>query len=336
MKKTVKVKFLGFADYHRPQKQAYYRFLSDRYDLVECDDPDYVIDGGQTFHHVKYDCVKILIDSENVIPDFNSYDYAVGSAEMSLGDRYLRVPWFAFYPYFSDIANRKTEPDPSLLNRKFCSFVVSNAEFGDPMRKKFFAELSKYKQVDSGGVYMNNVGGPVSDKLAFCRGYKFNIAFENSSYPGYTTEKLMEAYVAQTVPVYYGNPNVAVDFHPESMVAVRNEADIPRAIEEIVRLDRDDAAYLKMVTARCLVADSPDVYEDRLEAFLAHVFDQPLEEARRLCPYGHQSMMRRHLAMLYKGDQCLRDMPAYGLFVGLLSKMRVVRNMAWCGRGDDW
>ena len=322
LKKRIKIKFLGFAPYHKPHEQAYYRFLSERYDVVECDDPDYIIDGGLDFRHVKYDCVKILLNGENTVPNFDLYDYAVASSDLSFGDRYLRMPWFAFYPCFACITQRKTEPEESLLNRGFCSFVVSNAEFGDPMRRKFFEALSKYKPVASGGRYRNNVGGPISDKVAFCRGYKFNIAFENSSYPGYTTEKIMEAYVAQTVPVYYGNPTVETDFRVDSMVRVTSEADIERAIEEIVRLDRDDEAYLKVVTAQCLVEDSPFVYEQRLESFLAHIFDQPIGTAGRLCSYGCQAMMRRHLKPIRLMDQRLRDSAVFRWVAGISGKIR--------------
>lgn len=323
MKKRIKIKFMGFAPYHKPYEQSYYRFLSERYDLLECDNPDYVIDGGQNFRHLKYDAVKILFNSENLIPDFNDYDYAIGSSELSFGDRYLRVPWFAFYPCFADIARRKTELDSTLLKREFCSFVVSNAEFGDPMRRLFFERLSKYKPVASGGKYLNNVGGPVKDKIEFCRRYKFNIAFENSSFPGYTTEKIMEAYVAQTVPIYYGNPNVSADFRLESMVRVADESDVERAVAEVVRLDQDDDAYLKMVTEPCLVEKDAGIYEERLEQFLSAIFDQPIEKSRRLCPYGQQAVMRRHMKYVRGVDQFVRDFPGYDVAVGLLGKVRV-------------
>lgn len=325
MKKQIKIKFTGFAWYHDPRKLDYYRFLCNRYDVVESDKPDYVIDGGQNFEHVKYDALKILIDCENCVPNFDDYDYAVASCHMSFGDRYVRVPWFAFYTYFPDIERRKQVPDPSLLNRKFCSFVVSDAEYGDPIRRIFFERLSKYKRVDSGGRWRNNIGGHVKDKLAFCRQYKFNIAFENSSFPGYTTEKIMEAYVAQTVPIYYGNPTVETDFKPESMIRVSGLDDIERAVEDVVRLDQDDDAYMKMVTASCLVAENTSVYERRLENFLAHIFDQPLEQARRLCPYGYQANNRRHLKMVHGLDQWMRDSKIYNFVVGIKGKIKSAR-----------
>ena len=56
--KIIKIKFTGFPDYHNPREQPYYQYLSRRYIVEECDDPDYVIDGGQSFEHVKYNAIK--------------------------------------------------------------------------------------------------------------------------------------------------------------------------------------------------------------------------------------------------------------------------------------
>lgn len=324
MKKKIAIAFTGFPAYHDPRKQAYYRFLADRYELTESATPEYVIDGGQNFRHMKYDALKILIDSENVIPDFNLYDYAVGSSELTLGDRYLRVPWFAFYPAFAELGTRRLRSEEELLNREFCSFVVSNAEFGDPLRRVFFERLSKYKKVASGGAWRNNVGGTVPDKIAFCRGYKFNIAFENSAYPGYVTEKVMEALAAQSVPIYYGNPTIETDFNRASLVVVKDAADVEHAVEEIVALDRDDAAYLSRVKAPCLV-EPPETYEKRLEDFLASIFDRPLDEARRVAAYGHQAMLRQHLKYVYGVDQFVRDFPGYTAATRLLGKVRALK-----------
>ena len=50
---------------------------------------------------------------------------------------------------------------------------------------------------------MNNIGGAVSDKFAFQQKHKFSIAFENTSYCGYCTEKIVEAFVAGTIPIYW-------------------------------------------------------------------------------------------------------------------------------------
>ena len=324
MKKTIKIKFTGFPDYHNPREQPYFQFLSEQYDIIECETPDYIIDGGQSFEHVRYDVpIKILISSENDIPDFNTYDYAVGSTIMDIGDRYLRVPWCAFSSHYC-LLDRYQKPQPEkLLSRKFCSFVVSNSEFGDPLRMKFFKELSKYKRVDSGGRFLNNIGGTVNNKATFCSGYKFNIAFENSRSHGYVTEKIVDSYCANSLPIYYGDPVVENDFRRESMVYVKDESDIERAIEEIIRLDSDDDAYLEKLNTSCLSEGrAADDYNNNLQQFLSHIFDQPLSSARRLCSYGHQAMMRRHLGYLHGLDYRISKSWVYHAAVSICGKIR--------------
>ena len=70
----------------------------------------------------------------------------------------------------------------------------------------FFVKLSKYKQVDSGGRTLNNIGGPVEDKMEFIKDYRFVISFENAEYPGYTTEKIIQPMFVDSIPIYWGNP----------------------------------------------------------------------------------------------------------------------------------
>lgn len=49
--------------------------------------------------------------------------------------------------------------------------------------------------------------GECSDKLATIRNYKFALCFENGSYPGYVTEKIIDCLVAGVIPVYRGAPD---------------------------------------------------------------------------------------------------------------------------------
>jgi hypothetical protein len=50
--------------------------------------------------------------------------------------------------------------------------------------------------------------GRVTDKIGTLRKYKFNLCFENVRYPGYVTEKIFDAMVAGTIPVYWGAPDI--------------------------------------------------------------------------------------------------------------------------------
>jgi len=313
MKHVIRLRFVDLAQSYVPEQQLLYKLISKHYEIDTLSQPDYVLSCGFGNAHMKYpNAVKILWLGENCVPDFNWFDYAIGFDHLSFGDRYIRIPLYYFYFWEGGkLLVRETKLDPAFLDRKFCSFVVSSPR-GNPLRRRFFEELSKYKQVDSGGRWLNNVGGPVADKHAFISGYKFNICFENSSSPGYTTEKLPQALAAQTVPIYYGNPTVETDFNTASFIRLRDENDIGRAIDEIIRLDKDDDAYMRMATAPCLNADDYAAHLNQLEDFLCHIFSQPLSAARRRNIYGYQA------------DQCRRIAP-------VLLAYQAARNAAWIG-----
>ena len=55
------------------------------------------------------------------------------------------------------------------------------------------------------------------NKLSYLRDYRFNLTPENSNDPYYCTEKLMEAFQAGTVPIYFGcNNNPEPDVLPDA------------------------------------------------------------------------------------------------------------------------
>ena len=85
-----------------------------------------------------------------------------------------------------------------------------------------FEELNKYKRVDSGGRYLNNIGRPegVRDKFAFQSEHKFSLTFENSAHLGYTTEKLLQGFSAGTIPIYWGDPAVENCFNPKAFINI--------------------------------------------------------------------------------------------------------------------
>ncbi len=53
----------------------------------------------------------------------------------------------------------------------------------------------------------------VDDKIRLLKRYQFNLCFENVRYPGYVTEKIFDAMMANTIPVYFGAPDIS-DFVP--------------------------------------------------------------------------------------------------------------------------
>ncbi len=220
------------------------------------------------------DCVRIYYTGENDVPDFNKCDYAISFQHLTLGKRHIRLPLYVWYGSFNRIRDNQLKPIPA--ERSFCSFVVSNNWCATSLRTEIFERLSQYKPVASGGRYANNVGGPVKDKIEFLRNYKFNIAFENSRVDGYTTEKLLDALAARTVPIYWGNPLVEVDVNPSSFINVSDFATLDDCIDYIKKVDNDDALYSTYLAENPISEYHPFLnWENKLDDFLSDIVSHP-------------------------------------------------------------
>lgn len=287
IKRHIRINFIDFWDDFIPEKSLFYRLLSDRYDIELSDTPDYLFCSVFGDGHLRYDCIKIFYTGENQCPDFNLYDYGIGFERMSLGDRYFRFP--IYYLYTSDFAAMQLKHMITNLDEKanFCSFVYSNNN-ASPHREEFLNTLSEYKTVSSGGRYRNNVGGPVADKLQFQLAHKFSIAFENSSYPGYCTEKLVQAFAARTIPIYWGDEHVGESFDEGSFINCHKYASWDEVVEEVKRIDKDDALCMRMMQTPALRFPKEDNHTatlERLTDFLTHIIEQPLDKAKRYNRY---------------------------------------------------
>ena len=250
--KKIKVAFSDFWDIFDPNDNFITDALRKNFEVEITDDPDFVFCSIFGRRFLKYDCARIFYTGENIDPDFNLVDYAMGFPKIEYYDRYLRLPHYVLYPRACDLALKKPQmSDEELLSRKFCNYVISNAVSG-PERLIMIEKLGAYKEIASGGKYRNNVGGPVADKIDFSRGYKFSIAFENSGARGYTTEKIMEAFASQTVPIYWGNPDIAEEFNPDSFINCHDFESFDEAVEFVKKVDNDDELYLRMVKAPIL------------------------------------------------------------------------------------
>ena len=164
----------------------------------------------------------------------------------------------------------------------FCSFVYSNNSASQE-RNIFFEKLSAYRQVASGGRFMNNVGGPVEDKLGFQSGFKFSIAFENTSYPGYATEKIVDSFAAGTIPIYWGDPRIGETFNTGAFVNCHDYASLDEVVEAVKAIDRDDSLYLRMMHTPALLSgdETMKALYGKISAFFRQIMDQPAVDARR-------------------------------------------------------
>jgi len=183
--------------------------------------------------------------------------------------------------------------------------VSSHSRRRNRNRLEIFEKLSRYKRVESGGRFMNNIGGPIgggfAGKIEFMRPCKFHIAFENACLPGYTTEKLPQAMMARTLPIYWGNRLVARDFNPQSFVDASDFPDQDALVEHIIRLDQDDALYGKILSQPYFHGNEPNEWFDHrrvLDRF-EEIFDSPRPTKggpgkRKTFSFGRWMLVKRH------------------------------------------
>jgi len=277
--RTVRVRFVDFWPGFKAEESLFVQILRRHFDVVLCDDPDFLVYSNFGNRYFDYDVPRLCYTSENIRPDFNLCDYALGCDRMVFGDRYYR-----FTIYMLERQEELHAIGPRRWNqeaRKFCNFVYSN-DTAHPFRDEFFRLLSQYQKVDSGGRHLNNLGYSVRDKRLFQKDYKFSIAFENSSTPGYSTEKIVDAYVAGTVPIYWGDPEIGEDFNVSSFVNAHDFGSLSDLVERVIELDRDEESYRRMYEAPFLVRAVGDyTFTPGFEEFLVHIFDQEKEAAFR-------------------------------------------------------
>ena len=288
---TIRLQFAGFWDGFDPHDNFFTRLLKRRFRLEISDDPEFVIFayvGIRRRDYRHWNCVRIFYTGENIQPDWSACDWAF-SFEHSSHPRHFRLPHWPFYVDASALV-KPPEYDPARVlsaKTKFCAFVVSN-----PLcrtRNEFFRRLSRYKPVDSGGKLFNTLGHRVGDKLAFLRDYKFTISFENESHPGYTTEKIVEPMLANSLPIHWGDPLVGRDFDTRSFLSAHDSPSLADLVDRVIEVDRDPALHLELLSHpwyrgnRVPPCADADVILDQF----SRIFSTPVEPVARRRTVAH-------------------------------------------------
>ena len=295
----VKIKFVDVEDWFREDTIKILRCKN--IEFVESDNPDFIFYSVFGYEHMKYDCVRIFFTGENIQPDFNICDYAIGFSNIEYGDRYLRCPLYYFYTKdYERACNKPILTEDELQGKKFCNFVYSNSS-AYPEREQIFRILSEYKRVDSGGKFLNNIGGPISDKYEFQRNYKFSIAFENACTAGYTTEKILQAFAAGTVPIYYGNPNIAEEFNEKAFINCHKYGSFAEVRDLVEKIDKDDRLFLQYrnqpMKLSNMEKDAKEAYADFVEMILRQEPHNAIRRCNQCWGTMYQDFMRSYIAV---------------------------------------
>lgn len=211
---------------------------------------------------------KILIVHENIRPNaswFEHFDYVISFAHgLEWNPKHKRIPYWIYRFYEHDAKVRdlqeKSVTDSDFYSRRFCNFIYSNPF---SFRREFAHQLSNtYQKVDFGGRLDTNISPEeVSEitpsklgtegliqKRTWMNKYKFSIAFENSSAEGYITEKITDAFVSRTVPLYWGDLRIKKDgFNPKAFLNYSDTPGHDAFVNRIKEVSENKNAYLEML-----------------------------------------------------------------------------------------
>jgi len=178
------------------------------------------------------------------------------------------------------------------------------------LRLKFVEALKQDfgEQID---VYGGGIR-PLVDKLEGIAPYKYHLVLENSFTAHWWTEKLADAYLGFSYPIFWGCPNIEEYFEPQSMtrIDIENSVEAVATIKRVIQEKTYERDFKHLVAARQLVLDKYNYFEVVRKACLSLPAKQP--RSIKLKP--------EHLFGLWKARRLLRRIHGKVKRMGILRK----------------
>lgn len=225
--------------------------------IIDQNNPDVLIHSifNRMQDSKRYKCKKILVLAENWRADQFGSDLTI-SFDPHSSTNYRLPLWQIYLILWPQLRESLFDykANWNLLDfKRFCSFTVSNSS--NFIRNGAFQQLSSYKKVHSYGRYMTNdmsiqnlpkesYWRDLKNEFFISTPHKFMMTYENSSYPYYCTEKIMDAFLVGSVPIYWGDPKVIEDWNEKAFISAMRH---PNTWLNIVKeLDQNDEKFMEM------------------------------------------------------------------------------------------
>ncbi len=250
----LKVAFVGFGEIPSSSSVKLMDYVLNTFGLIPSDTPDIVF-VREDFYSIREaitryspNTTRVLFAGEMQGANFDLFDYVIGWEIGDFAGRYVRM-----HPALREWRTLQVAENFSPViptdQRNFCDFIFSNGKHFGP-RDEFFRTLNRMRGVDSLGPHLRNTESQVElkpfgpgweiEKIEMQSRYKFSISIENGIYEGYTTEKIITSVIAGSIPIYWGNPQVALDFNPERLINLDQFESLDDAAEYVFELSEDE------------------------------------------------------------------------------------------------
>ena len=195
---------------------------------------------GKEITSKKFDhCLKIIFLGENIRPYYKNYDLSLTSDLNEYRGRNINLPLWLLE---LDIFDRNRNYDDREINNLdlFCndrivdfskrkSGIVYIGNNEEPFRQSTINDLSHaIKNLHKYGSHSN----PIKNKIELLKQYKGSIAFENSFYPGYITEKIIHPYLAGNMTIYWGCLEDSIIKKNQLIFEVKTTTDVKQIIKK--------------------------------------------------------------------------------------------------------
>ena len=193
--------------------------------------------------------LNIWFTGENVRPPVSGFDltfsYDVddyGGSNVYLPLAVTRLDWWTMDRDGAEARRTGIKANPSLVHKQRSSVTSSRPKFAcaflsnpEPTRMRAITMLSEIGQVDAFGPAF---GRPIPSKAGVAENYRHFICFENDLFPGYITEKVVDAWLLQCVPLWWGLDKARL-LNEAAIVNASDFTDLASFVEAVARLDED-------------------------------------------------------------------------------------------------
>eukprot|EP00592_Proboscia_alata_P001354 CAMPEP_0194375390 /NCGR_PEP_ID=MMETSP0174-20130528/23894_1 /TAXON_ID=216777 /ORGANISM="Proboscia alata, Strain PI-D3" /LENGTH=409 /DNA_ID=CAMNT_0039155549 /DNA_START=20 /DNA_END=1249 /DNA_ORIENTATION=- len=154
----------------------------------------------------------------------------------------------------------------------FLLYAVSNCQAY--FREEAFDKLADLGLVHQGGecwgmkkdrskvvenIEYDKSTGANNNEILFKR-FRFALVMENSDRPGYISEKILNAFLGGSIPIWFGTTNIFQIFNREAFIFYDIHNPQP-ALDQIKYLESNRTAYTEMLTKQPILADGARTIE---------------------------------------------------------------------------
>ena len=259
----------------------------------------------------KFVFVSGEISDFQAVVDYGENHWVLGYSHID-HPRYFRLPsyvidtWVLFdearmfdTPFGWLTEKRDYNKIKSQFNSQYSGFASVTQNSSVDFRGRVFDILEKHKPVTSSGPWRQNVeaqgvpgldrhqwqnvlftgridGLTYREKIEFFKRYKFNITVQLTNTDYVTQEKLIHAYAANTIPLFYGNQFIEQEgFNPNTFINLHKYEHLDDFLEDVIRIDTDESVHRSYIEEPIFAGNKlPDYFDfDNVLSFLEKVVE---------------------------------------------------------------